>query len=93
MLWFSLGVVCYILLCGFPPFFNDDLPALYETIKAGDYEFMSPYWDANTDLCKDFVCRMLCVDRVSPARSLWIRLELLLFAVRVPLPESCVSLC
>ena len=43
----ALGVITYILLCGFPPFRSPDRnqTELFEFIKAGEYEFLSPYWD------------------------------------------------
>jgi len=43
----ALGVITYILLCGFPPFRSPDRnqTELFEFIKAGHYEFLSPYWD------------------------------------------------
>ena len=49
----ALGVITYILLCGFPPFRSPDRnqTELFEFIKAGEYEFLSPYWD-NISKCK-----------------------------------------
>ena len=43
----AVGVISYILLCGFPPFRSPDRnqTELFEFIKAGEYEFLSPYWD------------------------------------------------
>lgn len=41
----SLGVVMYTLLCGFPPFFSEDDDVLLELIAAGEYSFPSPWWD------------------------------------------------
>ena len=43
----AVGVITYILLCGFPPFRSPDRnqTELFEFIKAGKYEFLSPYWD------------------------------------------------
>ena len=43
----AFGVILYILLCGFPPFRSEDQnqAELFEYIKAGDFEFLSPYWD------------------------------------------------
>ncbi|RHY58817.1 hypothetical protein DYB34_003143 [Aphanomyces astaci] len=45
----SLGVITYILLCGFPPFYDENNAALFATIKAGAYDFPSPYWDHVSD--------------------------------------------
>jgi len=58
----SLGVIVYILLCGFPPFYADNDAQLFERIKNGKYEFLKPYWDPISDAAKDFVRRMLVVD-------------------------------
>ena len=35
-LW-SAGVILYILLCGFPPFYEEELPALFDQILKGRY--------------------------------------------------------
>ena len=52
----AVGVISYILLCGFPPFRSPDRnqTELFEFIKAGEYEFLSPYWD-NISSSKVFV--------------------------------------
>ena len=44
----ATGVIMYILLCGFPPFRSADRnqTELFEFIKAGEYDFLSPYWDS-----------------------------------------------
>ena len=46
----ALGVITYILLCGFPPFRSTDRKQteLFEFIKSGEFEFLSPYWDNNS---------------------------------------------
>lgn len=41
----SLGVILYIMLCGFPPFYDENNAVLFQTIRAGDFGFPSPYWD------------------------------------------------
>ena len=43
-LW-SIGVIVYILLCGFPPFYGDNDAQMFKKIKAGSYKFLQPYWD------------------------------------------------
>lgn len=50
----SLGVVLYICLCGFPPF-SDELYTkespytLKDQIKQGKFDYPSPYWDSVGD--------------------------------------------
>ena len=41
--YWSIGVIIYTMLCGFLPFIEDTNEALFEVIKAGHYEFVSPY--------------------------------------------------
>lgn len=63
----SLGVVLYICLCGFPPFsdelYSPDNPyTLSQQIKAGRFDYPSPYWDSVGDPALDLIDRMLTVD-------------------------------
>eukprot|EP01097_Dermamoeba_algensis_P005047 TRINITY_DN321_c0_g1_i4.p1 TRINITY_DN321_c0_g1~~TRINITY_DN321_c0_g1_i4.p1 ORF type:complete len:156 (+),score=44.94 TRINITY_DN321_c0_g1_i4:611-1078(+) len=60
-LW-SIGVITYILLCGFPPFYNEDVPALFEQILNADFDYPEEYWDSISDEAKDFINRLLVVD-------------------------------
>jgi calcium/calmodulin-dependent protein kinase I len=60
-LW-SIGVIVYILLCGFPPFYGDNDAQMFRKIKAGTYKFLSPYWDPISPDAKDFVSKLLVVD-------------------------------
>lgn len=62
-LW-SLGVILFILLCGYPPFYDEhnNNAAIFKQIKAGQYEFASPYWDQVSDHAKDLVSKLLTVD-------------------------------
>ena len=57
-LW-SIGVIIYILLCGFPPFYAEDDNEMFEMIKEADYDFPSPYWDEVGDSAKDLVRKLL----------------------------------
>lgn len=60
-LW-SIGVIAYILLCGYEPFYDDDEQKMYKKIVKGDYEFDSPYWDNITYNAKDLITKLLKVD-------------------------------
>ncbi len=35
----SLGILMYILLCGYPPFFGNTDSEIYEKVKKGKFEF------------------------------------------------------
>lgn len=59
-LW-SLGVILYILLCGFPPFYNESTKALYEQIMKGQFSFPDPYWREISSDAKDLVRGLLTV--------------------------------
>jgi calcium/calmodulin-dependent protein kinase I len=65
--YWSIGVVLYILLCGFPPFYDDDNFALFEKIKKCQYDFPSPSWDNISNEAKDIIKNLLVVD---PAKRL-----------------------
>ncbi|KAJ4940067.1 hypothetical protein JOQ06_026377 [Pogonophryne albipinna] len=41
----SIGVITYILLCGYPPFFEDNETRLFSKIMRAEYAFHSPFWD------------------------------------------------
>ncbi|KNE67098.1 CAMK/CAMK1 protein kinase [Allomyces macrogynus ATCC 38327] len=58
----SIGVITYILLCGYPPFYEENNHALFQQIMSGHYEFDSPYWDNISFEAKNFVQRLLLVD-------------------------------
>lgn len=58
----SIGVIFYILLCGFPPFYDEDNAVLFNSIRKGEYEFPSPYWDSVSTEAKDLVSKLLVVD-------------------------------
>lgn len=63
----SLGVVLYICLCGFPPFSDELYTAespftMAQQIKMGRFDYPSPYWDSVGDPALDLIDRMLTVD-------------------------------
>ncbi|XP_026065180.1 calcium/calmodulin-dependent protein kinase type 1D-like [Carassius auratus] len=51
----SIGVIAYILLCGYPPFYDENDSKLFEQILKADYEFDAPYWDDISDSAKNFI--------------------------------------
>merc|ERR1712073_288940 len=60
-LW-SIGVILYILLCGFPPFVEKNLRGLYRVIRKGQYSFPDPFWEKVSPEAKDCVKKLLVVD-------------------------------
>ena len=42
--YWSIGIVLYILLCGYPPFFDVDNMKLFEKIKLGKFSFPEESW-------------------------------------------------
>ncbi|PFX18822.1 Serine/threonine-protein kinase DCLK1 [Stylophora pistillata] len=58
----AAGVITYILLCGFPPFRSLDQDELFDLILAGEFEYLSPFWDDISDSAKDLINHMLVVD-------------------------------
>jgi calcium/calmodulin-dependent protein kinase I len=57
-LW-SLGVITYILLCGFPPFYDENNAALFRSIKSGRYEYPSPFWDDVSEAARHLIDHLL----------------------------------
>uniref|UniRef100_A0A8C6MAN9 Calcium/calmodulin dependent protein kinase I n=1 Tax=Nothobranchius furzeri TaxID=105023 RepID=A0A8C6MAN9_NOTFU len=55
----SIGVISYILLCGYPPFYDENDAKLFEQILKAEYEFDSPYWDDISDSAKDFIVHLM----------------------------------
>lgn len=63
-----MGVIMYILLCGYPPFYptvgNDLTPGMRKKIKAGEYQFHGDGWAQVSEDAKSIVKRMLTVNPV-----------------------------
>jgi len=60
-LW-SIGVITYVLLCGFPPFYGKSQAALFEKILNADFEFPEPEWTNISAEAKDFINHLLVLD-------------------------------
>ncbi|XP_012346627.1 calcium/calmodulin-dependent protein kinase type II alpha chain isoform X17 [Apis florea] len=58
----ACGVILYILLVGYPPFWDEDQHRLYAQIKAGSYDYPSPEWDTVTPEAKNLINQMLTVN-------------------------------
>jgi len=58
----SIGVISYILLCGYPPFYDENDANLFAQILKGEFEFDSPYWDDISHEAKEFIRKLMSVD-------------------------------
>lgn len=69
----SIGVITYILLCGYPPFYGDSDTQIFESVKAGRFDFPSPEWDSISMDAKKFICQLLQLNpgsRLTAAQAL-----------------------
>ncbi|XP_071845585.1 calcium/calmodulin-dependent protein kinase type IV-like [Apostichopus japonicus] len=78
----SIGVITYILLCGFEPFYDERGDShVYRKIMRADYEFISPWWDPVSLSARDFINKLLIVSpkkRLTAKQALehpWVRAE------------------
>jgi calcium/calmodulin-dependent protein kinase I len=60
-LW-SMGVITYVVLCGFPPFYGKTQANLFEKILNADYDFPDPEWTNISEEAKDFIKHLLVLD-------------------------------
>ena len=60
----SAGVILYLLLFGFPPFYDkhDNLRRLYRKIRHGDIPTPSPYWESVSSFAQDLIRKLLVPD-------------------------------
>ncbi|EIW66147.1 hypothetical protein TREMEDRAFT_35340, partial [Tremella mesenterica DSM 1558] len=69
----SIGVIAYTLLCGYPPFRSEDKQELAKETTRGKIVFHDRYWKNVSQEAKDFIKAMLQVDpkkRLSAAEAL-----------------------
>mmetsp|Transcript_7263 Transcript_7263/g.10807 ORF Transcript_7263/g.10807 Transcript_7263/m.10807 type:complete len:389 (-) Transcript_7263:369-1535(-) len=59
----SMGVICYVLLAGYPPFYDEDQKRLFKKIKEGRYHFHEDYWSNTSPEAIDLIRSMLTVDQ------------------------------
>lgn len=55
----GIGIITYILLAGYPPFYAENDTALFEKIMGAEYDFDDECWDDVSDLAKDFIRHLL----------------------------------
>jgi calcium/calmodulin-dependent protein kinase I len=60
-LW-SIGVILYILLCGCPPFYDDDNNELFLLIQTAEFDFPDKFWGDVSEEAKDLVTKLLAAD-------------------------------
>ena len=58
----SMGVVLYIMLCGYAPFHNDNVQKLFQLIMRGRIVFPEREWAGISEEAKDLVRKMLTVE-------------------------------
>lgn len=63
----SLGVIVFIILCGYPPFYDESDAQLFELIMKGKFDFDARYWSEVSPEAKSLIRNMLIVD---PAKRL-----------------------
>jgi len=78
----AVGVITYVLLCGYPPFYSENQTELFDQIMNAEYAFNDPEWSTVSDNAKDFIKRLLVVEpseRMTAEQALehdWITTEL-----------------
>lgn len=58
----SIGVITYILLCGYPPFYGESDTEIFDSVRTGRFDFPSPEWDTISETAKQFVRYLLQKD-------------------------------
>ena len=58
----SAGVIVFILLGGYQPFYDPNRKKLFRKIRNGKFEFHEQYWDDVSEEAKDLISKMLTVD-------------------------------
>lgn len=69
----DVGVICYVLLAGYPPFYDEDQRKLFKKIKDGKYYFHDEYWSHVSEDAKNLIKNMLCINQ----KTRWSAKELL----------------
>ncbi|ESO91429.1 hypothetical protein LOTGIDRAFT_105674, partial [Lottia gigantea] len=59
----SIGVISYILLCGYPPFYDESDAQLFQQILKAEFEFDSPYWDDISESGSHFFPKIILLNK------------------------------
>lgn len=69
----SIGVITYILLGGYPPFIESNQRQLFKKIRRGDFKFHDEYWGEVSEEAKELISALLTVNprkRLTSAEAL-----------------------
>ena len=69
----SCGVILYILLCGYAPFYGEKDEDIFQQVLKGEYDFPKEEWDNVSDEAKNLVKKMIEKDpskRISALEAL-----------------------
>ena len=58
----SVGVILYVLLVGYPPFADNNQSVLFQKIRVGDYAFHDGDWKGISEDAIDLIKHLLVVD-------------------------------
>ena len=56
----SAGVILYIILCGYPPFYGETNKEILEQVKKGKLDFSGPEWKTKPPIIFDLLKNMIC---------------------------------
>jgi len=57
-LW-SIGIICYVLFCGYPPFYDDNHQKVFQMIVKNDLVFNKSDWERGSEEMKSFIKKLL----------------------------------
>ena len=68
----SAGVILYIMLCGYPPFYGNSDHEILDAVKARKYDFDGPEWMGVSDDAQNLIKQMICLPhlRLTPIQVL-----------------------
>ncbi|KAK1443235.1 serine/threonine-protein kinase [Babesia gibsoni] len=93
----SIGVILYILLCGFPPFNGANETEIIKKVQTGKYSFDMPQWRKVSESAKDLIRRMITYNpakRITAAEALehhWIQYMTKNVNIDLPALESSIN--